>query len=416
MKLIEFIKRHPLPMVSLIVWFLIVAILLAGFLYNDHLGPKAISVFNGSSPTSTFLDRLTPISLEESAASTPSLETPDMDVRPLDPEPAATLTWQVQAPYIGIWVSEGDLARLPTSGPGWDNLMAAAAQDPGRPEISDLNNSADVYLLAKALVYARTGEAQYREETLAHIGEAMGTEKGGETLALGRNLVAYIIAADLINLPAADPELDQLFRGWLSQVLTIPMDDGRSLQQTHELRPNNWGTHAGASRAAIALYLGDTAELERTAAVFKGWLGDRQSYAEFDYGRRDWQADPDNPVGVNPPDTVKEGHDIGGALPEEMRRGGRFDWPPQKTGYPWEGLQGALVMAEILSQAGYPTWEWENQALLRAVEFLYAIDWPAEGDDEWQLWLINEAYNADFPAVTPARPGKNMGWTDWTHR
>ena len=46
-----------------------------------------------------------------------------------------------------------------------------------------------------------------------------------------------------------------------------------TLRGTHEQRPNNWGTHAGAARAAVALYLGDTAELSRTATVFRGWLG-----------------------------------------------------------------------------------------------------------------------------------------------
>ena len=98
-----------------------------------------------------------------------------------------------------------------------------------------------------------------------------------------------------------------------------------------------------------------------------------------------------------------------------MRRGGSFQWPPQKTGYAWEGLQGALVQAEILHRAGYPAWEWEDQALLRAVQFLHGIGWEAEGDDEWQPWLINYYYGTSFPVVIGARPGKNMGWTDWTH-
>jgi hypothetical protein len=97
-----------------------------------------------------------------------------------------------------------------------------------------------------------------------------------------------------------------------------------------------------------------------------------------------------------------------------MRRAGRFRWPPRDTGYPWEGLQGAIVLAELLSRAGYPAWDWEEQALLRAVEFLYEIGWPAEGDDEWQIWLINHAYGTNFPAETATNPGKNMGWTDWT--
>lgn len=98
-----------------------------------------------------------------------------------------------------------------------------------------------------------------------------------------------------------------------------------------------------------------------------------------------------------------------------MRRGGSFQWPPIKTGYAWEALQGALVQAEILSRAGFPTWDWQDRALLRAVNFLYSIDWKPEGDDEWQVWLVNHAYGTSFPAALPAKPGKNMGWTDWTY-
>jgi len=111
-----------------------------------------------------------------------------------------------------------------------------------------------------------------------------------------------------------------------------------------------------------------------------------------------------------------DGHLIDGSLPEEMRRcGSSFQWPPCQTDYPWGALQGALVQAEILSRAGYPVWGWENQALLRAAQFLYGIGWPAENDDEWQPWILNHAYGTTFPATTPAQLGKNMGWADWTH-
>jgi hypothetical protein len=222
-----------------------------------------------------------------------------------------------------------------------------------------------------------------------------------------------VIAADLVNLPAEEDE-DRRFRSWLRQVLTDPLD-GSTLIATHETRPNNWGTHAGASRVGVALYLGDNEELERAAKVFKGWLGDRDAYTGFDYGKLYWQADPDNPVGINSTGTTKEGFSIDGALPEEMRRGGKFHWPPRETGYAWEAMQGALVEAELLYRAGYDAWQWEDKALLRAAKFLNMIDWQPEGDDEWLPWLINHAYGTDFPAKTPARPGKNMGWTDWTH-
>jgi hypothetical protein len=194
------------------------------------------------------------------------------------------------------------------------------------------------------------------------------------------------------------------------------------LRSTHEDRPNNWGTHAGASRAAVAVYLGDSEELKRMAQVFRGWLGDRESYAGFRYGSLSWQADPKTPVGINPSDTEKNGVSISGAMPDDMRRGGPFQVPPAKTGYAWEALQGATVQAEILTRQGYDAWEWEDRALLRAVDYLYQLDktypgqgWWAQGDDEWIVWLVNHAYDTDYPTSIPALTGKNMGWTDWTH-
>ena len=105
-----------------------------------------------------------------------------------------------------------------------------------------------------------------------------------------------------------------------------------------------------------------------------------------------------------------------------MRRGCGFQFPPCATGYPWEALQGATVTAEILHRQGYDAWSWSDQALRRAVQFLYELDrrypgdgWWASGDDEWNVWLVNRAYGTRFPARDPAQPGKNMGWTDWTH-
>ena len=151
--------------------------------------------------------------------------------------------------------------------------------------------------------------------------------------------------------------------------------------------------------------------------MFKGFLGDRSAYAGFTFGTDlSWQCDPTRPVAVNPQGCLKHGHAIDGVLPDDQRRCGAFQWPPCRTNYAWEALQGMLVQAVILSRAGYDVWNWGNQAILRAVTWLYnEARYPAEGDDTWQLHLINFYYGTHFPAPIPARPGKNMGWTDWTH-
>lgn len=327
----------------------------------------------------------------------------------------ATVTVTASPPRtgsVGIWISPAELAALPTSGPAWDRLNRWAARSIVSPDLSDQNDPDNVITLAKALVSARTGNQPYRSEVVEAISRVMGTEAGGLTLAPGRELIAYVVAADLVGLPA---DLDQRFRVFLVQVRTEVLS-GRTLISTHEDRPNNWGTHAGASRAAVARYLGDQADLARAAQVFKGYLGDRSSYAGFRYGDLSWQANPAHPVGINPLGATREGHSIDGVLPDDQRRSGGFTWPPPKENYVWEGLQGALVQAVILHRAGYDVWNWQDRALLRAVQWLHMqANFPPMGDDTWQLPLVDFYYGSSFWTGAPTTPGKNVGFTDWTH-
>jgi hypothetical protein len=320
-------------------------------------------------------------------------------------------------PVAGIWTSARELASRPTSGPAWQALKSAADGPAGQANIADQNSDDDVNTLAAALVYARTGVDAYRAKAATAIAAAIGTEQGGRTLALGRNLASYVIAADLVDLGSYDSGLDANFRSWLSAVRTESLN-GDTLIQTHETRPNNWGTMAGASRAAADAYLGDASDLDRAATVFRGYLGDRGAYAGFSFGDLSWQADPAQPVGVVPAGAVKGGLSIDGALPDDMRRGCPFTTPPCPTTYAWEGLQGVVVQAEILSRRGYDAFGWQDRAVLRAIQFLDRIDalyggWWAASDDEWQPWVINSAYGAHFRAISPAGAGKLMGWTDW---
>ena len=316
------------------------------------------------------------------------------------------------AQSAGIWISPSEIAQLPMSGSAWNNVKSEADKSTGNPDLSDQDDDTNVRVLAKALFYVRTGTQSYRTDVINACMDAIGTESGGRTLALGRELGAYVIAADLVGLP---PDKDAIWRQFIRDMLTENLQ-GKTLVSTHEDRPNNWGTHAGATRAAIAVYLNDTQELERTAQVFKGWLGDRSSYAGFSYGDLDWQANPSQPVGINPVGSTKNGHSIDGVLPDDQRRGGGFTWPPPKENYVYEALQGVLAMAVILYRAGYDVWNWEDQAIRRAFEWLHnEANYQAASDDTWEPHVVNHYYGTNFPAPVPSSPGKNVGWTDWTH-
>lgn len=312
-----------------------------------------------------------------------------------------------------LWIDRAALMARPTEGPAWRALLDAARAPASRPDLADQDDPSDVRLLARALVAVRTGDAAMRRDVVAGLARVQGTEHGASTLAIGRGLLAYVIAADLIELAGAERDA---FAAWLDRVRRARFRD-RTLISTHEDRPNNWGTHAGASRIAIALYLGDDADLARAAHVFRGWLGEAGGWQGFAFGDRAWQASIRGPhYGVNPAGATRAGHSIDGVLPDDQRRGGDFRWPPPRENYVYEALQGAVAQAVLLDRAGYAAFDWGDRALLRAFTWLHEeADYPARGDDTWLPHLINAAYDSAFPAPVPTRPGKGMGFSDWTH-
>ncbi len=328
----------------------------------------------------------------------------------------------------GLWIDPDRLASLPTSGSAWDGLKNAADRSCPSFDLADQNNRNNTCVMAKALVYSRTGDVSYLPEIVEAL-EALATmgTYDGRALAMGRNLGAYAIAADLVGLSSLDAALDDAVRAKFRELLTTSTHGAASsLVDCHERRPNNWGTHCGGARAAVAVYLGDENELARTAQVFRGFVGDRSSYSGFTfggpYGSRDhsWECDPDRPVGINPVGCRKDGRNLDGVIPDDQRRGGSFDpddWPPPKELYVWEALQGIMMQAIILTEAGYRPFEWEDRAILRTVRWLHdEADFPADRGNTWQPHVVNHYYGTSFPAPTPSRHGKNVGWTDWTHR
>ncbi|MDQ7032934.1 MAG: SUMF1/EgtB/PvdO family nonheme iron enzyme [Desulfonauticus sp.] len=316
--------------------------------------------------------------------------------------------------HKGILINQEEIAKLPTWGPAWEALKRYADKPLDLPDLSDLKKRENIKVLAKALVYARTHDELYRQQVIDAIMFAMGTENRANTLSVGVKLVSYIIAADLVGLPM---DKEKKFVEWLKKVQNMKFSDGRTISECHEIRPNNWGTNAGATREAIDIYLNDKKDLERAAMVFKGWLGDRSVYSGFKFGDLSWQANPFRPVGINPRGATKYGHIIDGVLPDDQRRSGPFRWPPPKEGYVYAALQGAVAQAIILYRAGYKdVWNWGDRALLRAFKWLYEVaDYPPQGDDTWLPYVINFYYNTNFPAPIPSRPGKNIGFTDWIY-
>jgi hypothetical protein len=137
---------------------------------------------------------------------------------------------QVQA-SSSVLIDRAAIRALPMSGTAWTNLKKYADGSAGTPDIADQDSNNDVRTLAEALVYVRTGTISYRTRAIANIKAAVGTEAGGRTLALARNLPSYVIAADLVDLRSVDSSFDaNVFRPWLRALLTKTMSDGSTLR------------------------------------------------------------------------------------------------------------------------------------------------------------------------------------------
>ncbi|MBL8957301.1 MAG: discoidin domain-containing protein [Myxococcaceae bacterium] len=354
---------------------------------------------------------------------------PDAGVAPdagATPDAGAPRDGGSSGPRAGLWLSPAEVMALPMSGSAWAAVEGAARGAWGSADLSDLNSRHDVNVLAGALVAVRTGDGALLAKTVAGIDAVRGSGYS-RVLELSRNIQGYVFAADLIDLGRVAPSTDATFRIFLAGLPNLPLQGhsgGVDLESTARLSPNNWGCHARAALAAIQLYLGQRSVASAGVATWlRGWEGDRAAYSGFDgeYTNSGWHFDFSQPVGINPKGATRNGRDFDGLLPEDQRRAGNFTWPAPKEGYTWEALQGTVVAAVVLDRAGLLPLTASDSAVLRAVQWHYrpnftgGTTFPAEGDDTWIPWVVNKVYGVSLP-TSPASSGKNMGWTDWTHR
>ena len=226
--------------IALIV-FLLMPFMVIAMQYNQSLNPGDSIVVSGvGDGTLTVVQNGNSATLSFAANPTPT------------PTPSGTAD--------GIWMSRAEVQALPMTGTAWDNVKSKALGSWGSANLKDLNSTHDVLTLAGALYYARTNDSAMRTKVANAIMSSIGTEVGGRALEPSRNIVSYVIAADLIDLQSYDSAKNTQFRNFISALRTEVLD-GRTIISTHNERPNNWGTHAGAARVAIDRYLGDTTDL-----------------------------------------------------------------------------------------------------------------------------------------------------------
>jgi hypothetical protein len=342
----------------------------------------------------------------------------------------------------GIWISTATLRHLPTTGATWERLLADAEADPGSADVADQDSGHDVATLAAALVCARTHSPKLCDKARAGIVAARGTERGGRWLAVGRNLTAYVIAADVMGLRSdGDPEsAGTRVETWIRSFETERLADNNTGEPTPFIpfaSGSNASAQEGAAYAAVAAYLGDRAALERAWDAFRTYVCDPSApdRERIDLHRgveAGWAIDDRHPCAVNPAGAAKQippGRPgagqvmrVGGAIINDMARGGDLAWPPGRTQYPWVALEGLVPAAVILDRAGYPAFAVADRAVLRAVRYLRDLQlstgsgrWFQERRSNEIIELVNVAYGARFQVDHPAGAGRTVGYTDWTH-
>jgi hypothetical protein len=355
------------------------------------------------------------------------------EARPSPPATSGPATPSTTPPAIrsgnGIWIGAAELAALPMSGAAWDSLLSRAEGPLGRADIADANSVHDTATLATALAAVRTGRPDLRDKAEAALGAAIDTEDGGNWLAVGRNVGAYAIAADVLDLRADGnrESVGSRVQAWLARFLTRTLEHNNEGTQI-TLRDAAWNSGSNASaqegfvHAAVAAYLGDASELAWAWDGFRRYAGDRTSPHHLTANDESWQVDPDDPVGIQDAGATKEGCRLDGAIANDMSRGGSFRCEPRYTQYPWVGLEGAVPAAVVLGRAGFPAFDVGDKALDRALDYLWDVR-QVTGKERWFdgdraaeiVHLVNWAYGSTFLVSTPTGEGRTVGWTDWTH-
>ena len=330
--------------------------------------------------------------------------TPEPTPEP-EPEPTPEPTPDPTPTPGGIWVSElRSVDGLPTSVPTSCN-------------VSDQNANADVLILGAAL--RSTQDQALRAKVVSALENSIDTEQGSRWLAIGRNLGALIIAADVVGIHSG-PVYD-----WLASFRTKKLAHNNSgnpitIQQSAWASGSNASAQEGFVCSALAAYTGDKALLEWNWTAFRRYAGDRSSPHKMASNDDSWQEKPTDPVGIQNKGAVKNGVKIDGAISNDMSRGGSLSSTPGYTSYPWVGLEGAVPAAVILARAGYPAWTVGASALKRAAEYLHSLrsqngDWYDGTRSKDIKHLLNVAYGLNFPGNKPVGQGRTTGYTDITH-
>lgn len=338
----------------------------------------------------------------------------------------------------GVWVDPDALQQLPTSGAPWEALLKVANSTFPTPKVSNQDSTHSRYTLASALAGVRLADDRLLQKAEDALKGAIGTEGTTRWLAVGRNLGAYIIAADVMGIHSGP------VHEWLAsfRTRTLPHNNSGKLITLHQ---SAWesGSNASAQEgfvySALCAYLGDKQELAWNWDAFRRYCGDRTSPHTITSNNHAWQEKPEDPVGIQNVGAKSEGGvEIAGAVSNDMSRSNSTPKVPlsyvSASLYPWVGLNGAGFAATVLKRKGYDAFGIREKALLRAVKFLREVavrddepGWWGADKKEDVKWMLCRTYGLkivgdatsmrpdEYPIRQPVGMYDLVGFTDWTH-
>jgi hypothetical protein len=246
----------------------------------------------------------------------------------------------------------------------------------------------------------------YRTKVIDLVNAARVTTKdcGNAILSLGRQLGAYVLAADYVGYR------DPAFVSWVAGVRTQDFPSSHSrwhkLRDTSQITSNNWGTFALASVTAADAYLDDAGALAVDWATFRdyGDAGTTKFVHTADY-KAIWSC----PTGyeINPAscsDPQKEG-----AAVEDASR----TTFPTIAGYPAEAAQGYVVQAELLANQGFDAWNVNGRQVCRNALWRGRLgNLNFSSADRYVTWATNKRCGFSQPTVADGF-GRTFGWGQW---
>jgi hypothetical protein len=354
------------------------------------------------------------------------------------------------------------------AGSPWETLKSWSDMTlpsyPNTPDINTHTSNDDMIVLACAMRYKSEGNSFYKtraEDALSAIKYTENTTL--QPWNICRNLPGFVLAADILDYNESS------FRSWVWGLRLLSFG-GETFEQFHKRRPNNQGLAVGLARVAIAIYYdggvqgsAQIAYLVDAKNVFHFWLGNTSlPDPGFEWDGNDippcmvWSDTPSSPVGINPLGAVVNSQNVDGCLPDDQRRIFDCDTSPfnnsegcsedcvdecgvvdsmtivSKTNYTWESMQCVVMTAHLLDRCLYNPFRWEDEAIRRAIDWLYDVNvFPPEdadnspacigggstSDDTWVPFITDAHYFTYAPRAALGteddKPGKVFGFSAW---